>query len=83
MQHSYPTDIYNKIHFAVMAIEASAKKANISGKEMHDRLLKQDLINKRLIQHYDMLHTQSLEGVADDIIETLHNWEEENKKTKK
>ena len=66
-----------------MAIEASAKKANISGKEMHDRLLKQDLINKRLIQHYDMLHTQSLEWVADDIIETLHNWEEENKKTKK
>lgn len=28
------TDTYRKVHFAVMAIEASARKAGISGKEM-------------------------------------------------
>ena len=78
---NYQTDIYKKIHFAVMAIEASAKKANITGKEMHDRLKRQGLIHKRLLRHYEQLHTQSLEWVTDDIIETLHNWEQEEKKS--
>lgn len=68
-----------KVHFAVMAIEASAKKANITGKEMHDRLKKQDLIHKRLFRYYDQLHTQSLDWVVDDTLETLRNWEREEK----
>ncbi len=73
-----PDENYRKIHFAVMAIESGAKKLNISGREMEQRLQKQDLINRRLIRHYDLLHTQSLEYVADDITETLINWESEN-----
>lgn len=72
-------DNYRKIHFAVMAIEASAKKARLSGKEMHDRLKQHDLIHKRLLRHYEQLHTQSLDWVADDTIETLRNWEQESK----
>lgn len=72
-------DTYRKVHFAVMAIEASAKKEKISGKEMHDRLMLQDLIRKRLFRYYDQLHTQSLEWVVDDTIETLNNWEQEAK----
>lgn len=73
-----PDENYRKIHFAVMAIESGAKKLNISGREMEQRLQKQDLINRRLIRHYDLLHTQSLEYVADDIAETLINWESED-----
>lgn len=61
-----------------MAIEASAKKQNISGSEMYNRLKKQDLIRLRLIKHYDLLHTQSLQWVVEDTIETLENWEKEN-----
>ena len=38
---------YRHIHFAVMAIESGARKLGISGKEMHDRLLKQGLIHRR------------------------------------
>lgn len=68
-------ETYRKIHFAVMAIESGAEKLNISGKEMEDRLQKQDLIRQRLIDQYEMLHTQSLDYVADDISETLLNWE--------
>ena len=68
-------DIYRRIHFAVMAIESGARKLGISGKEMHDRLSKQDLIKNRLIKRYEELHTQSLDWVADDICETLLNWE--------
>lgn len=68
---------YRRIHFAVMAIESGARKLGISGKEMHDRLSKQDLIHQRLIKRYDELHSQSLDWVADDISETLLNWESE------
>ena len=68
-------DTYRKIHFAVMAIEAGARKLGISGREMHDRLNRQGLIKKRLIKRYNELHTQSLDWVADDISETLLNWE--------
>ena len=68
---------YRRIHFAVMAIESGARKLGISGKEMRDRLQKQGLINRRLIKRYEDLHTQSLDWVADDISETLLNWEAE------
>lgn len=73
------TDTYRKLHFAVMAIEASAKKQRISGRKMHERLKSQNLIHERLFRHYEMLHTQSLEWVVDDTIETLKNWEKESK----
>ena len=68
---------YNKVHFAVMAIEASAKKIGTTGKAMHDRLQAQGLIHQRLFRHYEQLHTQSLEWVVDDTLETLQNWEKE------
>ena len=68
-----------KVHFAVMAIEASAKRAHLSGQEMYRRLRAQGLIHDRLFRHYELLHTQSLDWVADDTIETLHNWENESK----
>ncbi len=58
-----------------MAIESGARKLGISNKEMHDRLRKQGLIRNRLFKRYDTLHTQSLDWVADDISETLLNWE--------
>ena len=68
-------EIYRRIHFAVMAIESGARKLGISGNEMHDRLSKQGLIHNRLIKRYEELHTQSLDWVADDVSETLLNWE--------
>ena len=77
MNKKTDSEAYRKIHFAVMAIESGAEKLNISGAEMEQRLQKQDLIHQRLIGQYEMLHTQSLDYVADDISETLLNWEKE------
>ena len=74
------SEIYRKVHFAVMAIEASAKKQRLSGQEMYRRLRAQGLINDRLFRHYKLRHTQSLDWVVDDTIETLHNWENEEKR---
>ena len=68
---------YRHIHFAVMAIERGARKLGTYGKAMNDGLLKQGLIHRRLIKRYEDLHTQSLDWVADDISETLLNWEKE------
>ena len=71
------SETYRKVHFAIMTIEASAKKQGINGSEMYNRLKKQELIHKRLFKHYDLLHTQSLNWVVEDTIETLQNWEKE------
>lgn len=66
----------DRIHFAVLAIEAAARKMDITPAQMRARLKKQGLIEQRLIKHYGLLHTQSIEWIADDIIETLQNWED-------
>lgn len=71
-------EAYRRIHFAVMAIESGARKLGISGKEMYNRLSRQGLIHNRLIKRYEELHTQGLDWVADDISETLVNWEAES-----
>ena len=67
-------EIVDKIHFAVMAIEASAKEMRISPMEMRRRLEKVGLV-RRLLLDYDVMHTQSLRHVAEDVVEALRNWE--------
>ena len=67
----------DRMQFAIIAIETAANKLNISPSELAERLEKQELIEGRLFKYYDTLHTQSADYVADDIIETLLNWENE------
>ncbi len=66
---------FRQLNFVLMAIANGAKKLNISEKEMYDRLQAQGLVHRRLFKRYEELHTQSLEYVTDDIVETLLNWE--------
>lgn len=63
------------MQFCIIAIETAAKKMNITPSELTMRLEAQGLIDGRLIKFYDTLHTQSANYVADDIIETLYNYE--------
>ena len=65
------------MHFCVIAIETAAKKMNIAPNVLVPRLEKHNLIESRLFRFYDTLHTQSADYVADDIIETLSNYEAE------
>lgn len=74
MKRTYESD---QIQFAVIAIETAARKMGITPDELATRLEKQGLIEGRLIRFYDTLHTQSADYVADDIIETLRNYESE------
>ncbi len=74
MQTTEKTD-KDKIHFAVMAIEAAAAKSGMSPSEMQQRLSRVDLIKRLLIDQYEAMHSQSLKHVAEDVLEALHNWE--------
>ena len=47
-------EIVDKIHFAVMAIEASAKEMRISPMEMRRRLEKVGLVRRLLLDCYDV-----------------------------
>lgn len=69
----------NKIHFAVMALEASSRKMNISPMEMYHRLKQVDLFKRLVLDCYDVMHTQSLKHVSEDLVEALLNWEERKK----
>ena len=77
-RHSVARPAYDRIHFAMMALESGARRLGITPLDMYRRLKRQDLIHQRLLRHYDMLHTQSLDYVAEDIAETLQNWEEDS-----
>ena len=63
------------MQFCVIAIETAARKMSITSSELAKRLEKQGLIEGLLFKFYDTLHTQSADYVADDIIETLYNYE--------
>ena len=69
----------NKIHFAVMALDDSSRKMNISPMEMYQRLKRVDLFKRLVLDCYDVMHTQSLKHVSEDLVEALSNWEKQNK----
>ena len=69
------TSQYREVHFVVMAIEAAAKKMGISSMEMYNRLKQVDMIERLLFGCYEVLHSQSIKHVAEDVVEALSNWE--------
>lgn len=77
MEGSPRTHESDVMQFCIIAIETAAKKMEITPTELVRRLERQGLIDGRLTKYYDTLHTQSAEYVADDIIETLYNYEHE------
>jgi len=71
-----PLHINTKImEFVIFAIECAAQKMRIPAPILYNRLEKVNLIQRYLVEGYDMLHTQSKEYIADTLIEALENWE--------
>lgn len=64
-----------KTHFAVMAIGATARKMHVSPTEIYNRLNRVGLVKNLLLDCYDVLHTESLEGVVWNVQEALKSWE--------
>lgn len=64
-----------KIHFAVLAIGATAKEMNVSPTSLYNRLNRFGLVQRLLFDCYDTLHTESINGVVWNVREALKNRE--------
>ena len=67
------------MQFVVFAIECATQKADISSTELYNRLQRLNLVQNALVEGYEMLHTQGKPFIADYVIETLNNWERQEK----
>ena len=76
MAHSTERSLDNdKLHFATLAIGATAQKMGITATEVHNRLKRYGLIRSLLFDCYDTLHTESIDGVVWNVMEALNNRE--------
>ena len=67
------------MQFVVFAIESAAQKTGIDSTELYNRLQRLNLVQSALVEGYDMLHTQGKPFIADYVIDTLNNWERQEK----
>ena len=61
--------------FVATCIEATARLLNTSYKEVYQRMKKVGMIERYIIPHYEVLHSESRENIAEGLIECLNNWE--------
>ena len=61
--------------FASTCIEATARLLNTSYTDVYQRMKRVGLIERYIIPHYDTLHTESRENIAQGIAECLKEWE--------
>ena len=57
-------------------IESTARQLNTTYQEVFSRMKRLDMIERYIIPHYESLHTESRENLANGIIECLNRWEE-------
>ena len=48
---------------------------NVSYKDVYQRMKKVGIIEHYIIPHYEVLHSESRENLAEGIVECLNNWE--------
>ena len=61
--------------FITLAIGATAQRMGITATELHNRLKQHGLVRRLLIDCYDTLHAESIDGVVWNVQEALKNWE--------
>lgn len=71
---STPTKL-RQVQFVTLAIGATAQRMGISASELFNRLKRQGLVKRLLLDCYDSLHAESVEGVVWNVQEALKNWE--------
>lgn len=67
------------VHFAIMAVGATAKKMNIPPTQLYNRLEEEGLVRQLLFNCYDTLHAESLEGVVWNVEQALKSRIKEEK----
>ena len=66
---------YRKTQFVTLAIGATAQRMGITATELHNRLKQHGLVRRLLLNCYDTLHTESIDGVVWNVQEALRNWD--------
>ena len=62
--------------FVTLAIGATAQRMGITAIELHNRLKRHGLVRRLLLDCYDTLHAESIDGVVWNVQEALRNWDE-------
>ena len=66
--------------FATLAIGATARHMGISATELHNRLKRHGLVRRLLLECYDTLHAESIDGVVWNVEQALKNWDAKDQK---
>lgn len=61
--------------FITLAIGATTQRMGITATELHNRLKRHGQVRRLLIDCYDTLHAESIDGVVWNVQEALKNWE--------
>ena len=62
--------------FVATCVETTARFLNISYKEVYQRMKRVGLIERYILPHYETLHSESRENLAEVLVECMNNWEE-------
>lgn len=61
--------------FVTTCVETTARLLNTSYKEVYQRMKRVGLIERFILPHYETLHSESRENLAEVLVECLDNWE--------
>lgn len=61
--------------FVSTCIEATARLLNTTYTDVYQRMKRVGLIERYIVPHYDTLHTESRENIAQGMAECLKEWE--------
>jgi hypothetical protein len=61
--------------FVATCIETTARLLNTSYKEVYERMKRVGLIEQFILPHYETLHSESRENLAEVLVECMNNWE--------
>ena len=61
--------------FVATCIESTAHLLNTTYQEVYNRMKRVGMIERYIIPHYESLHTESRENIANGMIECLNQWE--------
>ena len=61
--------------FVATCVETTARALNTSYKDVYQRMKRVGLIERFILPHYETLHSESRENLAEIMVECLNNWE--------
>lgn len=63
---------FNELEFAVFCIENVAAKLGVGAERVYQAFTeKSDILNGYIVPEYEVLHTQSLEYIVDDLLDVM------------